>query len=289
MTDSDRTDRHTMRDGISATVLADGAELCSLQDAGGRELVWQAGQVWPRHSPVLFPIVGRLRDDRLLHDGQSYRLTQHGFARDRRFTWAGRDATSCRLVLEDDAATRAMFPFPFRFEMSYRIANGGLTVSYEVTNTGPGMLPVSVGAHPAFVWPLSGSKTDYRLEFDTSEDAPIRRLATGLLRPDPQPSPVQGRVLPLDPALFEDDAIVMLHPSSRSLSFVGPDGGAEVAWTGFEQLGLWSRAGGDFLCIEPWHGYASPAEFDGEFTAKPGLMLLPPGEARVLQWSVRPI
>ncbi len=289
MTDPDTTDRHRMEDGISATVLADGAELCSLQDAVGRELVWQAEPAWPRHSPVLFPIVGRLRDDRLLHDGRSYRLTQHGFARDRRFTWAERDATSCRLVLEDDAATQAMYPFPFRFEMSYRIADGGLTVGYEVTNTGRGMLPVSVGAHPAFRWPLSGSKTDYQIEFDTTEDAPIRRLDAGLLRPDPQPSPVHGRVLPLDPALFEDDAVVMLHPSSRSLSFIGPGGGVEVAWTGFEQLGLWSRAGGDFLCIEPWQGYASPADFDGEFTAKPGLMLLPPGEARTLQWSVRPI
>jgi len=76
---------------------------------------------------------------------------------------------------------------------------------------------------------------------------------------------------------------------SRSLSFTGPGGGVEVAWTGFEQLGLWSRAGGDFLCIEPWHGYASPADFDGEFTAKPGLMLIPSGDARTLQWSVRPI
>ena len=288
MTDLDPTDRHTMKDGISATVLAGGAELCSLQDAAGRELMWQAGPAWPRHSPVLFPIVGRLRDDRLLHDGQAYRMTQHGFARDRRFTWTERDGTSCNLVLEDDDATRAMFPFPFRFGMSYRITDGGLTVGYEVTNTGPGMLPVSAGAHPAFRWPLSGSKTDYQIEFDTAEDAPIRRLDHGLLRPDPQPSPVHGRVMPLDPALFEDDAIIMLEPRSRSLSFIGPGGGVEVAWTGFEQLGLWSRAGGDFLCIEPWHGYASPTDFDGEFTAKPGLMLIPPGEVRTLQWSVRP-
>ena len=289
MTDPDTSDRHRMEDGISATVLADGAELCSLQDAGGKEMMWQAEPVWPRHSPVLFPIVGRLRDDRLLHDGQAYRLTQHGFARDRRFTWAERDATSCRLVLQDDAATQAMYPFPFRFEMSYRIAEGGLTVGYEVTNTGPGVLPVSVGAHPAFRWPLSGSKTDYQIEFDTVEDAPVRRLDGGLLRADPQPSPVHGRVLPLDPALFEDDAVVMLHPSSRSLSFIGPGGGVEVAWTGFEQLGLWCRAGSDFLCIEPWHGYASPADFDGEFTAKPGLMLIPRGESRSLQWIVRPL
>ncbi len=289
MTDPGTTDRHRMEDGISATVLADGAELCSLRDAAGRELVWQAEPVWPRHSPVLFPIVGRLRDDRLLHDGQVYHLTQHGFARDRRFTWAERDATSCRLVLEDDAATQAMYPFPFRFEMFYRIADGELTVGYEVTNTGPAVLPVSVGAHPAFRWPLSGSKTDYQIEFDTAEDAPICRLDSGLLRPDPQPSPVHGRVLPLDPALFEDDAVVMLHPRSRSLSFTGPGGGIDLTWTGFEQLGLWSRAGGDFLCIEPWQGYASPADFDGEFTTKPGLMLLPPGESRTLQWTVRPV
>ena len=87
---------------LSATVKADGAELCSLRDAAGAEMLWQGAPVWPRHAPVLFPIVGRLKDDTLRHEGKSYRLTQHGFARDRRFAWLNRSATACRLVLHED-------------------------------------------------------------------------------------------------------------------------------------------------------------------------------------------
>ena len=106
---------------LSATVKADGAELCSLRDAAGDEMLWQAAPVWPRHAPVLFPIVGRLKDDTLRHDGKSYRLTQHGFARDRRFAWLNRSATACRLVLHEDAETRAMYPFAFRLEIAFAL------------------------------------------------------------------------------------------------------------------------------------------------------------------------
>src|SRR5438132_9837417 len=108
-------DIHTLRSGaIAAIIKADGAELCSLRNADGLELLWQAGPEWPRHSPVLFPIVGRLKNDRLHHRGKSYPMTQHGFARDQRFDWVEQEAASCRLVLADNDATRARYPFAFR-------------------------------------------------------------------------------------------------------------------------------------------------------------------------------
>lgn len=283
--------------GVSAVVKADGAELCLLQ-AGGRDLLWDAGPQWPSHSPVLFPVVGELAGNRLLHDGRSYPMARHGFARRRRFTWAERDAAGCRLVLEDDAGSRAVFPFAFRLSLSYRIRGGTLHVEYELENTGREVLPASLGAHPAFRWPLGGGAQDeYRIEFAEAEDAPIHRLDAGLLRPAPQPSPVQGRTLPLTPALFADDAVIMLDIRSRSLRFLGPgsgprggpDGGIEFTWHGFPHLGLWQKPGAALLCIEPWHGYASPAGWDGEFVVKPGLMLIAPGDARRMGWSVRPL
>ena len=101
-------DGHTLRaDGITAIVLAHGAELCSLRNEQGLEVLWQAGPQWPRHAPLLFPIVGRLKNDELRHRGKTYRMTQHGFARDQRFEWIERTPTSCSLVLGDNAATRA--------------------------------------------------------------------------------------------------------------------------------------------------------------------------------------
>jgi galactose mutarotase-like enzyme len=283
--------RHSIGNGsVSAVIQADGAEPCSLKDAAGRELLWQGGPAWPRHAPVLFPIVGRLAGDRLLHDGVSHRMTQQGFARDRRFTWLEQSPTVCRLRLEDDAETRAAYPFAFRLDIAYAVEQATFTVTYTVTNTGADVLPASLGAHPAFQWPLNPgvAKPDHRLTFDLPETAPVRRVEGGLLRPEPVPTPVQGRVLPLDPSLFADDALIMDHPASRSVRYEAPgEPGIDVSWHGFEQLGVWSKPGGaEFLCIEPWRGYASPAGFDGEFAAKPGLMLIPPGEHRTLGWTV---
>ena len=284
------TAQHGIADGIAAEIKADGAELCRLRDAGGRDLLWDAGPVWPNHSPVLFPIVGELAGNRLLHEVRSYPMGRHGFARRRTFTWEEQGAARCRLSLHDDDATRAVFPFAFRLALTYRIEGGALHVDYEVSNPGTETLPASLGAHPAFRWPLGGGgKAGCRLEFAEPEDAPIRRLDNGLLRPGELPTPVQGRTLPLDAALFEDDAIIMLHPRSSSVAFDCGDAAIEVAWHGFEQLGVWQKPGAGFLCIEPWRGYSSPAGFDAEFMTKPGLMLIPPGESRQLGWSIRPL
>jgi YD repeat-containing protein len=164
-----------------------------------------------------------------------------------------------------------------------------------VVNTGREVLPASVGAHPAFVWPLGEGvgKTAHVLEFDQPEPAPVRRLDGGLLRPAPEPSPIKDQTLALAPALFAADAVILDQVASRSVRYTAPGAEViEVSWDGFEQLGVWTRMTGDdacadFLCIEPWHGTASPADFDGEFHDKPGLMLIPPGDRRVLTMRIR--
>ena len=260
-------DKHRIAGLISAEIKADGAELCSLVDAQGRELLWDGAPPWPAHSPVLFPIVGQLAGDRLLVDGQSYPMARHGFARRRRFSWVTQNADSCQLALHDDDDTRAVFPFAFRLALTYRIEGAALSVEYALTNPGPDLLPASLGAHPAFRWPLrDGAQTDYRIEFADEETAPVHRLDAGLLCAAPQPSPVDGRVLRLDPALFQQDALIMLEPRSRSLRYVGPGGGIEFTWQGFPQLGLWQKPEAELLCIEPWHGYSSPAGWDGRIS-----------------------
>ncbi|QND64808.1 aldose 1-epimerase family protein [Mesorhizobium loti] len=278
-------------DGISATVVGQGAELVSLRDAGGTEFLWQAGPEWRRHSPVLFPIVGRLKGDRLHHQGQTYPMTQHGFARDKPFGWAHRGPGSCTLVLTDDTDTRARYPFSFRLEVTYALDRKQLSVSFDITNTGDEPLPASVGAHPAFNWPLLPdlAKTDYRLTFADDEPAPIRRLKEGLLLPTPQPTPVEGNVLALSERLFDEDAVIMDQPASTSVRYAAERGPAiEMSWQGVQELGVWSKPGGaPFLCIEPWHGIASPVDFDGDFVDKPGLMLIAPGAKRVMSYQIR--
>jgi galactose mutarotase-like enzyme len=277
------TDRHEISNGtLSAAVKADGAELCSLR-AGGRELLWQAGPEWPRHAPVLFPVIGKLAGGVLRHGGRTYEMGQHGFARDRRFAWAEQGPAECRLVLADDDATRAMYPFPFRFEAAYALHGASLTATFSVTNTGEGILPASCGAHPAFRWPLADGvrKEAHTLTFEQAETAPIRRPRDGFLGAERFPSPVQGRVLPLHEGLFAEGAIILERPASRRVRFTATSAPViEVAWQGFEQLGIWMPPGADFLCIEPWYGHTDPEGFSGEFVTKPGLMLLEPGETR---------
>src|SRR6201996_2781330 len=139
-------DTHRLQSGggWTAEVSAQGAELCSLKNADGLEMIWQAGPQWPRHAPLLFPIVGRLKNDQLRHRGQTYPMTQHGFARDRRFALAEQGSSSCTLILTDDADTRVHSPFAFRLAISYRLGDRQLEVGYEITNPGEEVLPASI-------------------------------------------------------------------------------------------------------------------------------------------------
>lgn len=288
-------DAHTLRSGrLSATVKAHGAELCSLMDAGGIEFVWQAGPQWPRHAPLLFPIVGRLANDELRHRGKTYRMTQHGFARDSRFVWTERGEGRCTLVLEDSEATRALYPFAFRLTAAYAIDDSGLDLTFTIANTGKETLPASLGGHPAFNWPLQAghAKESYALTFANAESAPVRRLDGGLLRAATEPSPVKNRALPLSESLFVDDAIIFDRIESNSVHYAAGQGAAtgpwlKMSWRGFRELGIWSKpSGAPFLCIEPWRGHASPTGFDGEFTEKPGLMHIAPGAQECLSFRI---
>ena len=267
--------------GLSVAVKTHGAELASLLTQEGDELLWQAGAAWPRHAPVLFPIVGRLPDDTIRHGSHRARLTQHGFARDRAFRLTGRDDRSCELVLEDDADTRAVFPFRFRLSLGYALADRAVAITYRLSNPGDDVLHASLGTHPAFRWPLVDTiaKDAHRLVFAHDEPGPVRRLADGLLLPEPAPSPIAGRVLPLTPDLFANDAVILERPVSRSVRYEadGAPVGLTVSWEGFDTLGLWSKPA-DFVCIEPWSGISTPRGFAGEFAEKPGLLHLAPGK-----------
>ena len=283
-------DRHAMTAGpLSAAVLAQGAELCSLVRGDGTELIWPAKPRWPSHGPLLFPVVGELADHRLTVDGQTYPMERHGFARRLRFDWVERTAESCTLAITDTADTRAHYPFAFRLEAAYTLRADALRVALTATNTGSVPLPCSMGFHPAFNWPLDGGrKEDYRIELSEEEGDTVGQLDEAGLVARRVPSPVLGRTLHLSEAVFAHDALVFDPLRSTSARYVGPGGhGVEVAWDNAGQLGIWSKPG-DFVCIEPWHGVASPVGFRGAFRDKPGLMHVPPGGRGTLSMTIRP-
>lgn len=277
---------HEMTDGrLGLRVKADGAELCALWHANGAQVLWPGVEPWPRHAPNLFPFVGELVDGTLRHRGKLYRgWGRHGFARDRRFAWEDRTPTGCRLSLREDAESLAKYPFAFRFEIAYALGPDGLSITFTVANPGSEALPVSMGAHPAFRWPLIDgvAKQAHSLTFEHDEPSPIRRLSNNLLMAEAFPTPIVGRALALHDDLFAADAIILDQIASRAVTYTAPGAPVvRVSWDdGFSQLGIWSRRDAALLCIEPWQGMASPAGFDGEFSEKPGVVLVPPGGER---------
>ncbi|WP_020180749.1 aldose 1-epimerase family protein [Methylopila sp. M107] len=279
---------------LSAVISSHGAELVSLKDAVGGELLWQAGPEWPRHAPVLFPIVGKLTEDALRHEDKTYQVTQHGFARDLAFEWTERSDVRAVLALSDSPETRERYPFAFRLQMDFSVEDAALSVVSRVFNPGGEPLPFSIGAHPGFRWPLVDGvpKDQHLLEFERAETGKRRTVEGGLLGPE-APLPFDGKKLPLDPKLFANDALVMADAASKSVRYsaLGEDGAPlrsmRVAWRGYEDLGIWSAPkGAPFLCIEPWRGMASFVGWDGEFSEKPGVVSLPAGETMEFEWRV---
>lgn len=288
------SERHRISRGrISAEIAEIGAELVSLKD-GENELLWQAGPEWPRHAPLLFPVVGKLAGDALRHDGKTYQITQHGFARDLSFEWIERSENRAALRLVESPETLARFPFAFRLDMIFEATDGALSVVSRVTNPGAEMLPFSIGAHPGFRWPLADglAKESHVIEFETRETGPRRTVEGGLLGPE-APLPFDGRTLHLSPNLFANDALVIPGAASRSVRYVAKrQDGSEaramtVSWRGYEDLGVWSAPkGAPFLCIEPWRGMASDVGWDGAFVDKPGVVKLGAGETVEFEWRV---
>ena len=278
-------------EALGAQIDPQGAQLSVLRDAAGQDLLWNGDPaVWKGRAPILFPIVGALHGGHYLWRGRRYPLSRHGFARDRRFAVVHHDASEALFRLTDDAGTHKVYPFRFTFEVGFRIAGPQLAIMASVRNDGAQPLPASLGFHPALRWPLPGDarRAAYCIEFEHEEPAPIRRLdAQGLLMPVPRPTPVRGRRLQLDDALFQDDVIIFDRLTSRSLTYGTADGPRiSIEFPDATHLGLWTKPGAGFLCIEPWRGVADPVGYEGEFDAKPGVLIVQPGANESLQMRI---
>lgn len=276
---------------LTATIATKGAELQSLQDSQGREWLWQADPaVWPRHAPILFPIVGKAAGNQIRVGDTLYPISQHGFARDNEFEIVAQSPARVTLRLVSDEATCRHYPFDFALEMTYALDGSTLHQSAVITNPGADTLPASLGFHPGFAWPLPGTEatqTDHVILFDKDEPADIRRLGPDGVEPEGRPTPVVGRRLALDPSLFDDDAMIFDTLESRALWFGVPGRpGLRVAFPDMPYLGLWMKPGAPFLCIEPWQGHAAPEGFAAEVGAMPGMMHIAPGASATRHMAV---
>jgi galactose mutarotase-like enzyme len=192
--------------------------------------------------------------------------------------------------LTASSATRAVYPFQFQLDIDFEVVGHTLTLGAVICNHGDTPMPASFGFHPALQWPLpfGAPRDEHRLVFPKEERAPVRRIdAAGFLKPDPVPSPVVGDTLALQDDLFVDDALIFDALTSRSVRYGAPTGPQlHVRFDDFPTLGVWTKPGADFICIEPWHGFSDPVGFAGDIRDKPGIFEVAPGASRSMSMSI---
>lgn len=274
-------------DTLTAEIDPHGAQLSVLRDAAGRDLLWNGDEaIWKGRAPILFPIVGTLNGGHFSWRRERYALSRHGFARDRRFEVVRRSDHEALFRQVADNATRKMYPFEFELDVAFRLEASVLVVEASVRNTGNEPMPASLGFHPAFRWPLpyGAARDEHFIEFATDEPGRVRRLdAGGLLTDERQHTPVQGRRLMLQDGLFAQDVVIFDQLRSRHLTYGAATGPRlKVDFPNATHLGLWSKPGAGFVCIEPWRGVADPAGFSGSLNDKPGVFRVAQGARQSL-------
>jgi galactose mutarotase-like enzyme len=257
------------------------------------EYLWNADPAfWAKKSPVLFPIVGTLKNNTYTYKGKNYTLGRHGFARDHVFTVTEQTDTRIVFSLTDTEHTLPVYPFNFRFSVIYTLQDDQLTVSYLVDNTGADTMYFSVGAHPAFKVPLTEGLQyeDYYLSFSKEENTNLWPLSSGgLIEKVSVPYLEQRNKLALQHPLFYQDALVFKNMASASMTLKSDKSphGLEMKYDGFPFMGIWAAKDADFVCIEPWCGIADSVDASGELSEKEGINKLLAGQQFERQWSVR--
>lgn len=261
-----------------------GAQLSILRDRTGLDLLWDGDpSVWTGRAPLLFPIVGTLNGGSYRLGSKIYPLARHGFARGRLFEMIDSSPATAVLRLKADEETLKLYPFRFELDVHFTLDGPTLLVTTWVRNAGDEDMPASFGYHPAFRWPLPFGRTrsSHFIEFSNDEPAPVRRLnPDGLLSPERHATPISHQRLALGDTLFQDDVLIFDAIRSRSVTY-GADGGPRIriSYPDMPYLGIWTKPGANFICIEPWRGVADPEGFSGDFTAKTGVFTVVPGAA----------
>lgn len=278
---------------IKAVINAKGAELTSLVNKENQlDYMWAGDPaIWGKHSPVLFPIVGTLKNNTYLYNGKEYQLPRHGFARDKQFAVESQNDDSITLLLRNDAETLTVYPFAFEFRLRYTLFENSLAVAYEVVNPAKELMYFSVGAHPAFKIPLVDGTdyTDYYLQFNQEETAPRWPISPdGLIEQTPITLLQNTNRLNLSKDLFQKDALVLKGMASTivTLGSNKTEHGFRFDYPGFPFMGIWAAKNADFVCVEPWCGIADSVASTQQLPEKEGINKLKGGEKFTRTWTI---
>lgn len=284
--------------GFSAKIDSYGAQLISLQDPAGTEYIWQRDpKHWANCSPLLFPIVGNCRDNKLIIDGRSYNIIKHGFCKITDFTVSQPSGSEATFTIQDSEETRKSYPYAFCLTLTYTLdADGQLHMNYKVKNTDTQAIHYLIGTHPGFTCPLKDGEKfeDYVLEFEKEENAGFHSYNAEKLEFDMTTYTKaldHSRVLPINYPLFANDAIFFTDLVSKKVALKNPatGKGVEVAYPDFETIAFWTAAAtkAPFLCVEPWNGSAIRSDEDNDFMNRHYLQNLGVGETKEYRMDIR--
>jgi galactose mutarotase-like enzyme len=260
----------------------------------GLDYMWTGDAAyWGRVSPVLFPIVGRLKEDQYQLNGMTFEMSQHGFLRDVEFTVKEQSATDVSFLFESQGRFLHVYPYEFTAIISYRIDEDSLNVRWEIVNKNQEEMYFSIGGHPAFKIPLleNESVEDYSLHYTPAANQDVRQyeLENSLIREKGAANDLSE--VALTDSLFVNDALVYSNIDSITMESKQTGHGVEVLLEGFPFVGIWSKYAegriAPFVCIEPWYGIADTTDTTGNLKEKFGINKLNPGETFRAEYKVR--
>lgn len=285
---------------LRGTVSTHGGELVSFYDSSGNggfagtEYIWSGDpKFWTGQNPILFPIVGNLKNGTIEIDGAAYHMNRHGFARNMEFTVAEQGTDFAVLELKDTPDTLSCYPFCFLLRVCHRILENGFSTSFYIENKGEKPMPFCIGAHTAFNCPLHEGEqfSDYRIVFDEQEQADsILLTQDGLISADKRLPYLKGsdRFTPDYDIFGRIDTVIFDGLKSKGMSLIHAETGHGVRmdFEGFPMAAFWTKPQAPYLCLEPWHGCAAVENESGRFEDKPYCIVLPPKGAKALSYKV---
>jgi galactose mutarotase-like enzyme len=272
---------------LSATINSKGAELISLKNSTiNREYIWEGNpEFWGKHSPVLFPIVGTLKNDQYQYNNEFYSLSRHGFARDLNFKIIEKEANKVVFSLVASDETKEKYPFDFELQISYVLDEQTLTIEYKISNNSKETMPFSIGAHPAFALPELFES--YALAFEYQEALQSYSLEKDLLSDKSFVVEMSEKVVPLAYSLFENDALIFKKMQSKQITILeNAIPILDFKFTDFPNFGIWTKANAPFLCLEPWLGYSDSLTASGKILEKEAIQFLSPKTSFDCQFSI---
>lgn len=280
--------------GYQVTLNTLGAELNSYLSPSGKEYVWNSDPTyWLRSSPLLFPTIGNLRNGTTLIGGEKYEMARHGFCKESEFQVVEHSEDKLVFLLESNEETLKSYPFRFQLYLTYTVNGSSLTMDYKVVNLDDKKMYYHIGAHPGFMLPIGEGESikDCILEFEKEEEFvsyeyDLEHMEFNADRKVTQKA--EGKVLPLNNAMFEQDAIFFENTNSHEVSFVNKHSGCGVTmkYPDFVSIAFWTVIGSPFLCLEPWNGSATFHQDTENFEEKRGILSLEPGKEKTYHLEI---